>query len=140
MADLPEDSDEEGDDKSGEDETANDASTQLHVDNQVLAASYQYTRLPNAQSYIRLLELQAGQVHDVIVCRLKEAALNGCINEYDALDYTWGPPGGKSRSIQVDSNFQSRGQPALRAQQSSDMRIGHALSGLTLSVSTRIVS
>jgi hypothetical protein len=86
--DDPEDSEDEKDNNDEEDENSDD--------------SYQYTPLSDAKSCIRLLELKAGRAHDLIVCQLKEVALDASNNKYDALSYVWGPPGGKSRFIQVD--------------------------------------
>lgn len=105
--DAPEDSDDEKDDndekdeKVGKDKHTDDSSHQ-NLDIPELTAKYQYAPLSDAKSYIRLLELKAGQGRDIIVCQLKEIALDASNNKHDALSYVWGSPGGKSRIIQVD--------------------------------------
>ncbi|CZR65431.1 uncharacterized protein PAC_15331 [Phialocephala subalpina] len=68
----------------------------------VPTAKYQYTDLSNAENCIRLLELQPGHRYDTIICQLKEISLDASVNQYDALSYVWGIPGGESTPIQVN--------------------------------------
>jgi hypothetical protein len=102
----PEGSDEgEGSDnedgKASGDENPDDSTSQ-RVDIQLLRAKYQYTPLSDANSCIRLLELQAGQGRNVIVCKLEEIALSDASNKkYESLSYVWGSPG-QPRLIQVE--------------------------------------
>jgi hypothetical protein len=102
--DDPEDSDDEKDNDDKKDENGGenaDDSTHQNANVQALTPRYQYAPLSDAKSCVRLLELQAGQGRDLIVCQLEEIALDASNNKYDALSYVWGPPGGKSRVVQV---------------------------------------
>jgi hypothetical protein len=67
----------------------------------VPADKYRYNGL-SSKSSIRLLALQPGHRHDTIICQLKETTLDSSVNQYDALSYVWGAPGGELRSIQVN--------------------------------------
>jgi hypothetical protein len=63
---------------------------------------YQYTDLSDTKRCIRLLELQPGPRHSLIICQLNEIFLEASTHQYDALSYVWGSSNGDSISIQVN--------------------------------------
>ncbi|KAL2063734.1 hypothetical protein VTL71DRAFT_5539 [Oculimacula yallundae] len=79
--DPPEPSDENSDSGESEDNDENEA---------VPETAYQYTSLPDAGNYIRILDLQPGRRNEAIVCTLSEVSLTKSFNHYEALSYVWG--------------------------------------------------
>ena len=70
----------------------------------VPTTKYQHSDLLHPENCIRILELQAGNYDDLIVCELKVVTLSTSVNQYEALSYVWRMPGGDGTQMNIQVN------------------------------------